>query len=75
MKEEYRGNTQENESKILVPEIRNITKYKDKKLIAFTFDDGPNTSKTNIILDNLDKYMQELRFLYLEIELIIIVRC
>lgn len=41
---------------------RDINKFKNKKLIAFTFDDGPNSKTTNKLLDNLDKYNARVTF-------------
>lgn len=49
----------------LIPEIRDLSKYKDKKLIAFTFDDGPNTETTKILLDGLSKYDAKVTFFVL----------
>ena len=49
----------------MIPQIRDLTKYKDKKLIAFTFDDGPNTSTTNLLLDSLDQYDARVTFFVL----------
>ena len=34
---------------------RNLSKYKDKKLLAITFDDGPNYNVTKGLIDELDK--------------------
>ncbi len=36
--------------------MKNIENKQDKKLIALTFDDGPNTSTTTQVLDILEKY-------------------
>lgn len=41
---------------------RDINKFKDKKLIAFTFDDGPSSVGTNKLLDNLNKYNARVTF-------------
>ncbi len=41
---------------------RDINKFKDKKLIAFTFDDGPSYKGTNKLLDNLNKYNARVTF-------------
>lgn len=65
LKEEYRGEASQVKEEVLVPEIRNLEKYADKKLIAFTFDDGPNTRTTNILLDNLEKYDARVTFFVL----------
>ncbi len=47
------------------PQKRDLTKYQGKKLIAFTFDDGPNSSTTNLLLDGLDKYDAKVTFFIL----------
>ncbi len=65
LKEQYKGKTKETKEEILIPQIRDLTKYKDKKLIAFTFDDGPNTSTTNLLLDSLDQYDARVTFFVL----------
>ena len=44
---------------------RDLTIFYDKKLIAFTFDDGPNKSTTNKLLDNLEKYNARVTFFIL----------
>ncbi len=44
---------------------RNIEEFRDKKLIAFTFDDGPSYIGTNKLLDNLDKYNARVTFFVL----------
>lgn len=59
LKKKYRN------SQKTIPEIRNIEKFKGQKLLAFTFDDGPNTETTKILLDNLDKYDARVTFFVL----------
>ena len=59
LKKKYRN------SKEKYPEIRDIEKYKGQKLLAFTFDDGPNTETTSILLDNLDYYDARVTFFVL----------
>lgn len=44
---------------------RNLDEFKDKKLIAFTFDDGPSYIGTNKLLENLDKYNARVTFFVL----------
>lgn len=44
---------------------RNIKEFSNKKLIAFTFDDGPSYIGTNKLLDNLDKYNARVTFFVL----------
>lgn len=43
------------------PAVRSLENLKDKKLIAFTFDDGPSIY-TDKLLDNLDKYNARVTF-------------
>ncbi len=65
LKEEYRNTSKEEEVVSIIPEVRDLTKYQDKKLIAFTFDDGPSETNTNYLLDNLDKYDAKVTFFVL----------
>lgn len=65
LKEEYRNTSKEEEVVSIIPEVRDLTKYQDKKLIAFTFDDGPSEINTNYLLDNLDKYDAKVTFFVL----------
>lgn len=44
---------------------RDLNKFMDKKLIAFTFDDGPSYQTTNKLLDNLEKYDARVTFFVL----------
>jgi len=44
---------------------RDLQEFKDKKLIAFTFDDGPSFGPTNKLLDNLNKYNARVTFFVL----------
>lgn len=41
---------------------RDIENFKNKKLIAFTFDDGPSNKNTNKLLDKLDCYQARVTF-------------
>lgn len=41
---------------------RNLEQFQGKQLVAFTFDDGPNSETTNKLLDNLDKYNARVTF-------------
>ncbi len=52
----------ENNENLEIPLKRDLSKYKAKKLIAFTFDDGPKSSTTNLLLDGLDKYDARVTF-------------
>ena len=47
------------------PAKRDLSAFKDKKLLAFTFDDGPSDGPTNKLLDNLDKYNARVTFFVL----------
>ena len=44
---------------------RNLKEFSNKKLIAFTFDDGPSYFGTNKLLANLDKYNARVTFFVL----------
>lgn len=44
---------------------RDLGQFEGKKLVAFTFDDGPNNETTNRLLDNLDKYNARVTFFVL----------
>lgn len=50
---------------IIKPSKRDLDKFKDKKLIAFTFDDGPNTLTTTRLLDGLAAYDAKVTFFVL----------
>lgn len=47
------------------PAKRNLSEFKGKKLLAFTFDDGPSDIPTNYLLDNLEKYNARVTFFVL----------
>lgn len=53
------------EIEIITPPKRDLSKYEGKKLLAFTFDDGPSDGPTNKLLDNLDKYDARVTFFVL----------
>lgn len=54
LKEEFRSSDVVDEDNgDLTPYVRDLTPYKDKKLVAFTFDDGPNTKTTSVLLDGM----------------------
>lgn len=44
---------------------RDLTSFVGKKLIAFTFDDGPNTATTEVLLNGLSKYNAKVTFFVL----------
>lgn len=46
-------------------EKRDLSTLKDKKLLAFTFDDGPGGKTTTKLLDNLDQYNARVTFFVL----------
>lgn len=50
---------------IVEKKTRDLESFEDKKLIAFTFDDGPADASTNKLLDNLDKYDARVTFFVL----------
>lgn len=62
LKQEYIKVKDNEDSKIIIAESRNLELFKGKKLIAFTFDDGPSLGPTNKLLDNLDKYNARVTF-------------
>lgn len=65
LKDQYRNKTKDETVAKEVPDVRDLSQFKDKKLIAFTFDDGPSTTTTNYLLDNLDKYNARVTFFVL----------
>lgn len=56
---------QDFETDVAKPLKRDLSKLKDKKLLAFTFDDGPSDNYTNKLLDSLDKYDARVTFFVL----------
>lgn len=50
---------------VVEKKTRDLTKFRDKKLIAFTFDDGPSNGPTNKLLDNLDRFEARVTFFVL----------
>ena len=50
---------------IIEPGYRDLEQFKDKKLIAFTFDDGPNNKTTSRLLDGLGEYNAKVTFFVL----------
>ena len=66
VKDEYiKLATQKEECDIVVPAKRDLKQFEGKKLIAFTFDDGPNPTTTNELLKGLDKYNAKVTFFVL----------
>lgn len=66
LKDKYKNiNYTDNVPTKIEPIVRNIEKYKNKKLIAFTFDDGPNNNTTKILLDGLEEYDAKVTFFVL----------
>ena len=51
-----------NEEKVCLYGERDLSDFKDKKLIAFTFDDGPSKKNTSKLLDKLDCYHARVTF-------------
>lgn len=65
LKKTYQGKTEKVKSEIVVPKNRDLNVYKNKKLIAFTFDDGPSNKTTNRLLDGLKDYDAKVTFFVL----------
>lgn len=70
LKETYQVKIQTNKDKIqeaetIIVKKRNLDKYKNKKLVAFTFDDGPNGQVTNRLLDGVQEYDAKVTFFVL----------
>lgn len=65
LKKAYQGKAEKLKSEIIVPKKRDLNAYKNKKLIAFTFDDGPSTKTTNRLLDGLKDYDAKVTFFVL----------
>ena len=59
VKAKYLRNNNQNEN---IKNERNLKEFSNKKLLAFTFDDGPSYIATNKLLDNLDKYNARVTF-------------
>ena len=64
VKEKYLT-TEEQVIEVVKREKRDLSKFEGKKLLAFTFDDGPSDVPTNKLLDNLDKYDARVSFFVL----------
>ena len=65
LKSEYMSNSSTSIDSIIDPNDRDLEQFKDKKLIAFTFDDGPNTKTTSRLLDGLSEYDAKVTFFVL----------
>lgn len=65
LKKQYKIKENMKKEEPIIPEQRDITKYKNKKLIAFTFDDGPSTNTTNRLLDGLKTHDAKVTFFVL----------
>ena len=50
---------------IIKPGKRDLEQFKDKKLVAFTFDDGPNSKTTSRLLDGIQEYNARVTFFVL----------
>ena len=64
VKEEYL-HIEKKESNVKTPPKRDLSEFAGKRLLAFTFDDGPSDGPTNKLLDNLDKYNARVTFFVL----------
>lgn len=56
---------EEEKNEIITQAKRDLNQFNGKKLIAFTFDDGPSNATTNKLLDSLDKYNARVTFFVL----------
>lgn len=65
LKKPYQIKENQKEPEKIIPEQRDITKYKNKKLLAFTFDDGPSMKTTTRLLDGLKQYDAKVTFFVL----------
>ncbi len=65
LKETYQNNYNDEIIGDIIPETRDLEKYKNKKLVAFTFDDGPNTKTTTRLLDGMKEYDAKVTFFVL----------
>lgn len=65
LKKQYRISENDEKKEEIIPEQRDISQYKNKKLIAFTFDDGPSMTTTNHLLDGLKQYDAKVTFFVL----------
>ena len=65
LKAQYKIEEQDNKKEPIIPEKRDISKYKKKKLIAFTFDDGPSEITTNRLLEELKQHDAKVTFFVL----------
>lgn len=65
IKKEYLKESEEPPINPVEKNTRKLEDMKDKKLIAFTFDDGPLDKTTNRLLDNLDTYNARVTFFIL----------
>ncbi len=65
VKEQYKVKEDEKKKEQIIPEKRDISKYKNKKLIAFTFDDGPSEITTNRLLEELKQHDAKVTFFVL----------
>ncbi|MCI9234131.1 MAG: polysaccharide deacetylase family protein [Bacilli bacterium] len=64
LKNQYKIKENKRKEETIVSEKRDISKYKNKKLIAFTFDDGPSIH-TTYLLDKLKEHDAKVTFFVL----------
>lgn len=62
LKPKYQKQANKKDIEVIVPETRDLEQYKGKKLIAFTFDDGPSTETTNLLLDGVKEFDAKVTF-------------
>lgn len=65
LKSEYQNKNVTKEKEILVPKTRDIEKLQNKKVIAFTFDDGPNKKTTEYLINEVEKMDARVTFFVL----------
>lgn len=67
LKKEYRSENKREEEAIpsITPEKRDLSKYQGKKLLAFTFDDGPGYGTTELLLDGVKERDAKVSFFVL----------
>ena len=65
LKDEYLGESKTSIDAIIKPGKRDLEQFEGKKLIAFTFDDGPNTKTTSRLLDGIQEYNARVTFFVL----------
>lgn len=65
LKPKYQREIVKNSIKVTPPEKRDLKQFLGKKLIAFTFDDGPSMKTTSYLLDGVKKFDAKITFFVL----------